>query len=251
MNTLSLFRLLRPLNQNMTFLGVCFVSLLLVQPLAQANEKDNHQQIPLGNKVHFSITESKQVENDIVSIRFNKQVQASSAQAVTSEINQVMNEAVLALKKYPTISVQTSQYNIRPVYNKKRTISHWSGSQSLTMTFDNQPKLLNSLSEIQALLTYQSMKFSVSEDRKKSILNKLTLKAIKQFQKQAAVIATSFQASQYQILETRINMPNHFPSPQNYAPARMMMAESMAPPAVESGKSRLQVQITGLLLLPH
>ncbi|GKT11940.1 MAG: hypothetical protein ISEC1_P0913 [Thiomicrorhabdus sp.] len=206
---------------------------------------------PQGNQVHFSISESEQINNNIVSVSFRKQTQASSAQSVTREINIAMADAVALLKKYPDITPQTSQYNIRPVYNKNRVISHWMGSQTLTITFNNQPKLLAALTELQALLSYQSMQFSVSAANRQTALNKLMLKAIKHFQQQADIIAQSFSSAQYKILETRINMPSPSPFRQGPPPARMMMAESTSAPAVEAGKSRLQVQISGILLLPY
>ena len=230
---------------------LCCIGLISPLSIAIASDTTSTDKTIEGNKVHFSITESQRIENDIVSIRFKKQVQSSSAQAVTNEINQAMNKALKRLQKYPAISSQTSQYNIHPVHNKNRVISHWAGYQTLTIRFENSAKRLKSLADLQPILNYQSMNFSISEDRKQDALNSLTVKGIKRFQKKADLIATSFQAPNYKLLETRINMPNNSPIRHNYSAPRMMAAESMAPPAVEAGQSQLQVTITGSILISN
>lgn len=232
----------------MKTLSLLLFPIALLLPLSSAAQTDD--KAPKGNKIHFAITENQQVENDTISVSFKKISQGRTAQAVMDDINKKMKTAVSLLKKYPDIVIQTSQYNIHPVYNKQRVISHWKGHQLLTLTFDKKPELLKSLTELQSHLSYHSMRFSVSDALKQQLLNTLTVRAITRFQKQADMIADSFQASHYKILETRINMPNQPRPIQNFGGARMMMAESMAPPAVEAGESTIKVHISGVMLIP-
>lgn len=204
-----------------------------------------------GNKVHFSISESQKMDNDITTITFRATAQARSAQTVTHDINVKMQAALKTLKKYPSIIAKTSQYQIYPAYNKDQVIRHWNGSQILSITLDSDSEQLKALTELQKHLVYQNMQFLVSAKQQQKAMKQLSLNAIQSFQAQATLIANQFNAPHYQILETRINTPSPRFSKQNYAmSSRMVMAESMAAPGVEAGQSTLSVTISGILLLP-
>ena len=221
---------------------------LLCSPVI-AETATNQSNDAQGHQVHFSISESQEIPNDKLTIVFNHVAQGSSAQMVANEINLKMQEALIALKEYPEVSVQTSQYQIRPIYNKQQIITHWTGSQNLTITLENKPELIKVLTHLQPYLAYQSMQFSVSSKLKSEVMQSLMTKAIQSFQKQASVIAQGFHAPDYRILETHINTPYHSPISHSYASNRMLASESMAPPAVSAGESTLRIDISGILQL--
>jgi len=203
-----------------------------------------------GNKVQFSITETQNVPNDSISMTFNRVVEGTSPQAVADEINLQMQSAVRALKSYPEIVTQTTQYNINPVY-KKQVMSHWRGQQSLVLTLENKPGLIKVLAKIQPYLAYQSMQFGVSQELQNKIIGQLTDRAILKYRNQANRIAQGFQAPSYKILNTNINMPNTISPRPMYARSEMaMMASDMAAPTVKAGQSKLKVTISGTILLP-
>jgi len=203
-----------------------------------------------GNKVQFSITETQNVPNDSISMTFNRVVEGTSPQAVADEINLQMQSAVRALKSYPEIITQTTQYNINPVY-KKQVMTHWRGQQSLVLTLENKPGLIKVLTKIQPYLAYQSMQFGVSQELQNKILGQLTDRAILKYRNQANRIAQGFQAPSYKILKTNINMPSSISPRPMYARSEMaMMASDMAAPTVKAGQSKLKVTISGTILLP-
>jgi len=218
---------------------------MLFSPLSAAEETWQ------GNKVHFAITETQNVANDTISITFNRVAEGVSPQAVANEINQQMQSAVQALKAYPDVIVQTSQYNIHPVY-KKSIISHWRGQQSLTLTLENKPGLVQILAKIQPYLAYQSMQFGVSENLKRELMAELTDRAIHQFRAQANRIAKGFMAPNYKIIETHINSPGYSnPRPYMERSEMAMASADIAVPTVRAGQSKLQVTISGVILLPQ
>jgi len=208
--------------------------------------------LPMGNKVYFSISESQKMDNDILIITFKASAQARSANKVMESINYKMQTAMASLKKFPDIEVQTSQYRVQPIYNKGETIRHWNGSQSLIVTLDAHSKQLKVLTELQEHLAYQSMRFKVSAEKKQKAIQQLTLTALQTFQQQAKLIANAFGSARYQLLETRINPPYPQANTQHTTfSSRMVMAESMTAPTIESGQSTLTVNISGVLLLPQ
>lgn len=221
------------------------ISFALASTLGVAAENIN------GNKVHFSVSESQNVANDSISITFYRVAEGTSPQAVADEINQQMQAAVNALKSYPNIITQTSQYNINPVY-KKSIISHWRGQQSLTLTLENKPGLVQILAKIQPYLAYQSMQFGISEELKQELMAKLTTRAIQRFRAQANRIAQGFMVPSYKIIETRIDTPNYAnPRPYVARSEMAMMSAKMTAPTVKAGQSKLTVNIAGTILLPN
>ncbi|HHS99555.1 MAG TPA: hypothetical protein ENK73_01745 [Thiomicrospira sp.] len=72
------------------------------------------------------------------------------------------------------------------------------------------------------------------------------------YRNQANLIAQGFQVPSYKILETRINMPNTISPRPMYARSKMaMMASDIAAPTVKAGQSKLNITISGTILLPN
>lgn len=236
-------------NSKSLLLTLTFSMASLLGPAVMAQTVTNQNSEVQGNQVHFSITESQRIQNDTLSIVFVRIAQGSSAQMVANDINLKMQQALVVLKEYPDVNSQTSQYHIRPVYNKQQMITHWTGSQSLTIALENKPELIKVLSQLQPYLAYQSMQFTVSAKLKTETMRRLTAKAIQSLQKQAAMIAQSFHAPGYRILETRINAVEMPPIAHSYTANRTVAAQSMAPPAISAGENRLRVDISGILQL--
>lgn len=227
--------------------SIFILSLLLLSVTSlTVNADDSYNK---GNKVHFSITESQNVANNRITLTFNRVAEGVSPQAVANEINIKMQAAIRALKAYPEVITQTNQYNIRPIY-KKQVISHWRGQQSLVLSIENKPGLIGILTKIQPYLAYQSMQFGISDSVKKQVMTQLTDQAIQSYRNQAKRIANNFQASSFRILETRISSANGFSPQPRFARSEMaMVASDMAAPSVQVGQSKLNVTITGTLLL--
>ncbi|MCF6345959.1 MAG: SIMPL domain-containing protein [Thiomicrorhabdus sp.] len=206
----------------------------------------------VGNNVYFSITESQEMDNDISIVTLSASAQARSAKSVMEAINKKMQAALATLKKYPEIDAQTTQYQVHPVYQKDRVIRHWNGSQSLVVTLDASSKQFQVLTELQEQLIYQNMQFKVSTEKRQEAMQQLTLKALHSFQQQAKHIANAFGSVDFKLLETRINTPFSRQYAQEKAfSSRMMVAESMAAPALEAGTSTLNITVSGVLLLPN
>lgn len=226
-------------------LTFAFFALLFTAPTHADNSKAT------GHAIHFAVTESARIDNDLVAVSFRYLTQAPTADLVMQAINQKMQAANNVLKDIKHIEVQTGQYNVNPVYDKKRVITHWQGQQSLTIRTANQAGLPTLLEKVQPFLTYQSMRFSVSDAKQKQAKAQLLDKALKQYQLKAQHIADSFGAKHYQLTETRIDLPNHSqPYAESYMRTTRVMSD-MAAPVIQAGKTELNVQITGTIWIPH
>ena len=225
-------------------------TLISFQSIASTTQQTNIE-ASTGHSIYFSVNESQRVDNDLVSITFRYVAQAATAELVMQSINQKMQAAIQVLKRFPKMETQTSQYQVRPIYNKQQIITHWQGQQNLTISTANQAGLPKLLAQLQPYLNYQSMRFHVSEETQKFIKNNLLKKALTNYQEKAKYIASSFGATHYQLLETRIDTPN-LPVPyiNNVMRSANVMSEA-AIPVMEAGKSDVKVQITGKILIPH
>ncbi len=233
-------------------LSALFINLGLFSPSVMAHTAANTEDAAeQGHTIHFNVSESERVDNDQVSITFRYVAQAPSGELVMQLINQKMQAAVRILKNFPQMETQTSQYQVRPIYNKKQIITHWQGQQNLTITTANRTGLPKLLAQLQPYLNYQSMRFHVSKETQKEIKNKLLSRALKSYQNRAKQIARSFGADHFQLLETHIDSPN-LPSPRadNYLRAHAM-SETASMPAMSAGKSEVRVHISGKIFIPH
>lgn len=231
-------------NQHtLTLIFIC--SFLLSFTVKAADTADRQE-----NRVFFSITETASIDNDQVTLTFRAHAQDKNPDVVANRINTQMQSASAVLKKAPSIQAETSDYQISPIYDKDQTLTHWRGQQTLTLNMENKPGLVKIMAQIQPFLRYQNMQFGISNAQRQIFLNDLTRKAIKTYQQQAQLIAQSFQANVYKIIETRIQTPN-FPSPYL---GRSMMASAdtiQSAPVMQGGQSQLSVTIDGTLLLPN
>ncbi|MDG6774839.1 SIMPL domain-containing protein [Thiomicrorhabdus sp. ZW0627] len=207
------------------------------------------------HRIHFSVSQAAQVDNDIVEIQFQHIAQAATAEQVMQEINEHMQSAMEILNDYQSddgvkLQIQTSQYRVYPAYNKQQIITHWRGQQSLTITSKNSAGLSKILSRIQPILSYQSTHFRISEHKKQEWISKLTSDALQRYQHQAKKIAHSFGTEQYKLLETNIQSPSYSQPPiQPYLRAAAMAEQ--AAPVMESGSSELRVRVEGTLQIDN
>lgn len=229
----------------MTLRQFCLVLISVFSMNAQALENTERNE----NRVSFSVTESAYFNNDQVTLTFRAYSQNLNPQVVANEINTQMQAAYAVLKRAPQIKVETSDYQIQPIYDKNQALTTWRGQQTLTLNMENQPGLVKIMAQIQPYLRYQNMEFGVSSAQRQLFIDDLTNKAIATFQKKAQLIAQGFNANQFKLIETHIQSP-HFPSP--YLARNMMASDAMSnAPVMQAGQSQLSVTINGTLLLPN
>jgi predicted secreted protein len=201
------------------------------------------------HKIHFSITEQAMVENDRVIVQFQAQFQADNPQAVSTHINQTMRQALNQLNSEERKWVQTGNYTVHPQHNHRAgAISHWQGHQQLTLTLPISIDVSELLSRLQTYLSYQSMEADISQPKHAQAEQALIEQALANYQRQAKIIAKSFNQPDYKLIETHIQTQQparHFAQPR-IALASVTMDSA---PVIEAGEKMIQVTINGILLL--
>jgi predicted secreted protein len=92
------------------------------------------------------------------------------------------------------------------------------------------------------------MQFGLSTERRQQLSQQLLVKALKNYQQQAELIAEQLGAQRYQLLQTNINSSRAIPLARMAyaAPAAMEMADA----AVASGSSEVKITVSGTLFIP-
>jgi predicted secreted protein len=194
------------------------------------------------HQIHFNVSSQTQVDNDLLVVTLMAQHQARTPDLVTEEINQAMQDALQQLSDDQRQYAQTGNYRIQPQYNKDGRIHHWQGQQQLILTLPKQGDIGTILTLLQDRLIYQSMHADLSHAQRQQAEQTLQQQALADYQAQAKRIAQSFNAQNWQLVETHIQTQ----SPNFRPQARMMMAADSAP-SIEMGQQTLQIQVRGIL----
>lgn len=201
------------------------------------------------NRISFAETVTETVSNDQVTVHFLARAQDDDPDAVAREINQQMQQTKRLLDRTSGLRVQTGGYQIHPIYDKNRKIQSWRGQQSLSIETQNTPGLAEILADLQSLLNYNGMQFSVSRQQKERVMSQLLKRGIQAYRDKAKQIARAFGKEAFNITETRIENtmpPGLYRQPRALA-MTAMKAESA--PVMEAGESDIRLTISGVVTI--
>jgi len=203
-----------------------------------------------GHKVNFAYTESMNLENDLVTIRFRALEEGKTSAEVSQKINRQMQQAIGSINKARFKTIQTENYQIFPVYGKNRQIAHWRGQQTLRLEAASDQKISPTLQKLESLLSYQSLQFSLSTERRQKAQEQLLLSAIQGYQAKAKQIANAFGKQKFVLLQTDLQA-NHTAPVMHANSLRMEAMAASAEPALEEGSSQVTLYISGTMLLEN
>ncbi|WP_130536612.1 SIMPL domain-containing protein [Thiomicrorhabdus indica] len=241
------FQFIKPHLQKLKVTNHLFVALLIgtLSTPVIANES-----LPAGHQVNFSYEEVMQLENDLMELQFAAIAEGESSADVSLKINKMMQKAKTILQNADVESLQTGNYQVSPVYGKNRVISHWRGQQTLTLSAKTDANLDKVLTQLQQPLAFQSMSFTLSNEKRQKAEATLLKTVIEGYQAKASVIAKGFGHQNYRLIKTDIQ-PHASAPVVRYKTPMVMEARvaSSSAPYQEQGNSDVRVRITGSLLL--
>lgn len=227
------------LTHTRTTLFVGFL-LLCSGPLAAADA-------PQYNHIHLQSQSSMKVDNDRMQAVLSVYGEGSDTAKLADQLNTTMAWALNAARKYPTVSVNSGQYQTYPVYNKD-ALKRWRSTQEVTLESEDSSQLVRLLGILQERLQLNGITFSVSEPQRAKTEDTLIDKALAAFQARAERVRKNLGAKSYRIVDINVGS-----SVGMIPPSTMMRAQAMessvTPPAVESGSSTLTVNAEGTIEL--
>jgi predicted secreted protein len=212
--------------------------------LALADEAPRYNQISLSAEV------SEQVSNDTMHVTLNTYGEHRDAAQLAAQINRDMAWALALVKTQPGVKAASGSYQTWPLTSKDgRTTTGWRGQQSLELESKDSEQLGKVTGDLQERLKISDMNFTVSDDKRNSVENRLIDNALDAFEARAQIIASNLKAGSYRIVSINIGSSSQ-PPPVLYQP-RVAMAtmEADSAVAVESGESEVAVNVSGTIEL--
>jgi len=224
------------------------IVLLLIWALA-ASSAVRADEPPLRyNQVRLQAQQSESVSNDTMHVTLNTYAEMQDPAKLAARINQEMDWALEKAKQYSEIKVSTGSYQTWPVTRKEVTTG-WRGQQNLTLEGRDTELLSQLTGELQKKLKIKSMSFSVSDEKRIAVENRLIDAALNAFKVRALIVGENLNARGYRIVDINVGASAQRPPVMYQARVATMAMESNDSVAVEGGESDVQVSVSGTIEL--
>ena len=200
------------------------------------------------NRVRLQAQTLESVSNDTMHVTLNTFGEARDPASLASRINEDMEWALGISRRQQGITSRTGGYQTYPVY-KDNVLKGWRGEQSLELEGKDIRAMSALVGELQEKLQVKSMSFSVSDEKRTGVENRLISQALDAFKARAAIVIDNLHATGYRIVDVTISTSSQRP-PAPYPVTRMAatrQAESRV--AVEAGESNVSVMVSGTVEL--
>jgi predicted secreted protein len=200
------------------------------------------------DRINLAVSSGREVENDtLVSIMY-AQEEGNNPSRLSASVNRTIGQAVARAKQNPKIKVQTLEYNTTPVY-RKQTLSGWRVRQSIRLESLDGAALSELIGELQASLAVGSISYAISPQRLKATEDELIGEAVTAFSSRAQMVAREMGRKGYRLVQMNINTPGNVSQPRQLRGMAMAMREDAAPPTLEAGSRRVEVNINATIEL--
>lgn len=204
------------------------------------------------NIVNVQAEATRQVSNDEMhAVLFIEKINKQPAE-LSSQIAQLMNQAMSLAKKYPQVKVETGSQTTYPVYdNDNQKLKEWRGRAEVQIESKDFKAASQLISELQQNFQTQSINFSVSDEQRKKVENELMVEASKSFQQRAQIITQAWNKSSYNLVNLNLNTSNYYPQPvmMRASMAKFADVEAAPPQDVSAGESKVTVNANGSIQL--
>ena len=200
------------------------------------------------NQVRLQAQQSESVSNDTLHVTLNTYAEMQDAAKLAARINQDMDWALAQAKQYSDVKVSTGSYQTWPVTRKEVTTG-WRGQQNLMLESQDTETLSKLTGELQGKLKVKSMSFSVSDEKRIAVENRLIDTALNAFKVRALIVGENLNAKGYRIVDVNIGTSAQRPPVMYQARVATLAMESNDSVAVEGGESDVQVTVSGTIEL--
>ncbi|MCB5195208.1 SIMPL domain-containing protein [Deefgea salmonis] len=211
-------------------------------------------EVPQRNLVNFEAVASREVGNDLATATLFVELSDTNPARLAEKVNLALSDALKALKQYPAVQSAGTTYATYPVYgNKNNKQEGWRSRGELQLTSQDFSALSQLIGDLQGSsgLQLAGVRYSVSDAAKSKAEALLIEEGITAFKRRATLIQRSMSAKDWKLVNMNINTgyrPEPRPMMMRSAPV-MDAAMAAAPAPIESGESRVQVNVNGSIQL--
>ena len=216
------------------------LAMVLAPAQVQAGEEQRY------NQVRLQAEQSEAVSNDTMHVTLRTFAESRDPADLAAAINRDMDWALQAARSVEGVDASTGGYQTYPVH-KDNVIKSWRGQQDLILEGRDHEAIGRLVGKLQDRLQVKTMQFTVSDERRRAVENRLIARALDAFRERAVIVGSNLEAKGYRIVELNINTSSQRP-PVPYQ-ARMAAMEAAAPVVTEAGDSDIRVSINGTVEL--
>lgn len=223
------------------------LSLTVLSPITSyANDNDLHY-----NVINIQAEAEREVSNDLMHAVLYVEKSHKQPAQLANDINQLLNQATHAAKKYPQVKIETGAQSTYPIYDTdNRKLKEWRGRSEIRLESADFKASSQLISELQQYLQTSSIHFSVSDQKRKQVENELMMEASQNFQQRAKTMAKAWNKASYQLVSLNINTNNYAYAAAMPRVAMMKAsADSVTEQNVAAGDSKMSVSASGAIQL--
>jgi predicted secreted protein len=224
------------------------VVLLLACMLAVSTAVRADDDSPRYNQVRLQAQQSESVSNDTMHVTLNSYAEMQDSSKLAARINQEMDWALTEARQFSGVKVSTGSYQTWPVTRKEFTTG-WRGQQDLILESRDTETLSQLAARLQEKLKIKSMSFSVSDEKRIAVENRLIDSALNAFKVRAGIVGDNLNASSYRIVDINVGTSAQRPPVMYQARMSSVSMEAGDAIAVEGGESDVQVTVSGTIEL--
>lgn len=191
---------------------------------------------------------TRQVSNDEMHATLFVEKNHKQPAELSTQITQLMNQAIALGKKYPTVKLKTGSQTTYPIYdNDNQKLKEWRGRAEVQIESKDFKAASQLIGELQQSFQTASINFTVSDEQRSKVENELIAEASKNFQQRAQLLAQAWNKSGYNLVSINLNTSNFYPQPMmmRASMAKMEMADSAPVQDVSAGESKITVSANG------
>ena len=159
-----------------------------------------------------------------------------------------MEWALAQAKQVQGVKVRTGSYQTWPVTRKEVTTG-WRGQQDLVLESRDTEALSRLTGQLQDKLQIKSMNFTVSDEKRVTVENRLIDLALNAFKERAGIVGDNLKADGYRIVEINVGTSTARPPMMHQARIASMSMEASDAVAVEGGESDVRITVNGTIEL--
>ena len=200
------------------------------------------------NQVRLQSQQTEAVSNDTMHVSMNTYAEMQDPAKLAAKINNDMEWALQQAKQVQGVKINTGSYQTWPITRKEVTTG-WRGQQDLVLESADTETLSRLVGQLQDRLQIKSMNFTVSDEKRTVVENRLIDAALDAFKQRAGIIGNNLKASGFRIVEINVNSSTQRPPMLRQARMASMSMEASDAVAVEGGESDVSVTVNGTIEL--
>ena len=202
---------------------------------------------PRYNRVQLQAQQSESVSNDTMHVSLAVYAEHRDPATLAEMLNEDMRWALALVEDYQGVKASSGSYQTWPIH-RDNVMKGWRGEQMLLLESIDTDRLSELSGKLQERLQIKSMRFSVSNEKRALVENRLIGDALDAFKARARLVGENLDAKGYRIVDINVGSSSQRP-PVMYQRMATAAMEPDSAVSVDAGDSDIDVTVSGTIEL--